>query len=191
MHAHPLFSLLSSLVMKVMYFNLHFTNYETASSGRLSNFPKVTRVIMHSYLLDLKSWNIKIVCFTTSLNTEKKLVIKPTLHAEVFLMALNYIIDNIIIPVEDSCNDQSKSSYHNHPCWSYAFKGPEPLKDVWESGIHQIWAIPGLGPFPGSSVGKESTYNAGGPRLIPGSRRCPGEGNCYPLLLELSWWLRW
>ena len=32
--------------------------------------------------------------------------------------------------------------------------------------------------FPGSSAGKESTYNAG---LIPGSGRYPGEGIGYPL----------
>lgn len=70
--------------MKVMYFNPHFTNYETASSGRLSNFSKVTQVIMHSYLLNLKSWNIKLVCFTASLNTEKKLIIKLTLHTSIF-----------------------------------------------------------------------------------------------------------
>ena len=35
--------------------------------------------------------------------------------------------------------------------------------------------------FPGSSVGKESTYNAGDPGLIPGSGRSPGEGKVYPL----------
>ena len=29
--------------------------------------------------------------------------------------------------------------------------------------------------FPHSSVGKESTYNAGDPSLIPGSGRSPGE----------------
>jgi len=38
-----------------------------------------------------------------------------------------------------------------------------------------------LGGFPGSSVGKESTCNAGGPGLIPGSGRSPGEGIGYPL----------
>ena len=50
--------------------------------------------------------------------------------------------------------------------------------------------------FPGSSVGKESTYNAGDPGSIPGSGRCPGEGNGNPLqysCLENSmdrgaWW---
>ena len=31
--------------------------------------------------------------------------------------------------------------------------------------------------FPGGSIGKESTHNAGDPGLIPGSGRFPGEGN--------------
>ena len=31
------------------------------------------------------------------------------------------------------------------------------------------------------SVGKESACNAGDPGSIPGSGRCPGEGNGYPL----------
>jgi len=35
--------------------------------------------------------------------------------------------------------------------------------------------------FPHSSVGKESTGNAGDPSLIPGSGRSPGEGNGNPL----------
>ena len=35
--------------------------------------------------------------------------------------------------------------------------------------------------FPDSSVGKESTCNAGDPGLIPGSGRSPGEGKGYPL----------
>ena len=39
--------------------------------------------------------------------------------------------------------------------------------------------------FPGSSVGKESTCNAGDPGSIPGSRRSPGEGIGYPL--QYSW----
>ena len=47
--------------------------------------------------------------------------------------------------------------------------------------------IPGLGTrgFPDSSVGKESTCNAGDPGLIPGSGRSPGEGIGYPL--QCSW----
>ena len=39
--------------------------------------------------------------------------------------------------------------------------------------------------FPGSSVGKESACNAGGPGPIPGSRRSAGEGIGYPL--QYSW----
>ena len=35
--------------------------------------------------------------------------------------------------------------------------------------------------FPHSSVGKESTCDAGDPGLIPGSGRSPGEGIGYPL----------
>ena len=39
--------------------------------------------------------------------------------------------------------------------------------------------------FPGSSAGKESTYSAGDPGSIPGSRRSAGEGMGYPL--QYSW----
>ena len=35
--------------------------------------------------------------------------------------------------------------------------------------------------FPGGSDGKESTYDAGDPSLVPGSGRSPGEGNDNPL----------
>ena len=35
--------------------------------------------------------------------------------------------------------------------------------------------------FPGGSDGKESTYNAGDPGLIPGLGRSPREGNGNPL----------
>ena len=35
--------------------------------------------------------------------------------------------------------------------------------------------------FPRSSVGRESTYNAGDPGSIPGLGRSPGEGNGNPL----------
>ena len=45
--------------------------------------------------------------------------------------------------------------------------------DQWGSG------------FPGSSVGKESAYNAGDPDLIPGSGSSAGEGIGYPL--QYSW----
>ena len=40
-------------------------------------------------------------------------------------------------------------------------------------------------PRLGSSAGKESICNAGGPGLIPGSGRSPGEGMGYPL--QYSW----
>ena len=46
--------------------------------------------------------------------------------------------------------------------------------------------------FPDSSVGKESTCNAGDPGLIPGLGRSSGEGIGYPL--QYSWaslWLSW
>ena len=39
--------------------------------------------------------------------------------------------------------------------------------------------------FPNSSVGKESTCNAGDPGSIPGSGRSAGEGIGYPL--QYSW----
>ena len=39
--------------------------------------------------------------------------------------------------------------------------------------------------FPDSSVGKESTCNAGDPGSIPGSGRSTGEGISYPL--QYSW----
>ena len=35
--------------------------------------------------------------------------------------------------------------------------------------------------FPGGSAGKESGCNVGDLGLIPGLRRFPGEGGCYPL----------
>ena len=40
-------------------------------------------------------------------------------------------------------------------------------------------------PFPGSSAGKESTYNAGEPRSIPGSGKSSGDEIGYPL--QYSW----
>ena len=40
--------------------------------------------------------------------------------------------------------------------------------------------------FPGSSAGKESACNAGGPGSIPGLGRAPGEGIIYPLQYSLA-----
>ena len=39
--------------------------------------------------------------------------------------------------------------------------------------------------FPGTSAGKESTFNAGDPGSIPGSERSAGEGIGYPV--QYSW----
>ena len=47
--------------------------------------------------------------------------------------------------------------------------------------VHDLHRVSSCMGFPGSSVGKESTCNAGDPRSIPGSGRSAGEGNGYPL----------
>ena len=44
--------------------------------------------------------------------------------------------------------------------------------------LHTTTALKGL---PGGSDGKQSACNGGGPGLIPGLRRSPGEGNGYSL----------
>ena len=44
--------------------------------------------------------------------------------------------------------------------------------------------------FPGSSVGEESTCNAGDPGPIPGLGRFLGEGNGYPLQYS-CWEIPW
>ena len=50
----------------------------------------------------------------------------------------------------------------------------------------QVYSLVGsLLGFPDSSVGKESTCNAGDPGSIPGSGRSAGEGIGYPL--QYSW----
>ena len=56
-----------------------------------------------------------------------------------------------------------------------------------KSAIADIWSLIGiLGGFSDSSAGKESTFNAGDPNLIPGSGRPPGEGIGYPLQYSLA-----
>ena len=47
--------------------------------------------------------------------------------------------------------------------------------------------LPWFGGFPGGSDIKESTCDAGDPRLIPGSGRSPGEGNGNPLQSSEFW----
>ena len=54
-----------------------------------------------------------------------------------------------------------------------------PLFPLWTDWIITYDCVD-LG-FPSSSVGKESTCNAGDPSSIPGSGRSPGEGISYPL----------
>ena len=53
------------------------------------------------------------------------------------------------------------------------------INDSLEESIHEQYPIKIMG-FPDSSVGKESSYNAGDPGSIPGSGRSPGEGISYP-----------
>jgi len=43
----------------------------------------------------------------------------------------------------------------------------------------------------GSSNGKESACNVGGPGSIPGLGRSPGEGHGNPLQYSLSWRIPW
>ena len=55
-------------------------------------------------------------------------------------------------------------------------------KDLVHSFIYSsISPINTCSTFPESSVGKESTFNAGDPGLIPGLGRSPGEGKGYSL----------
>ena len=54
------------------------------------------------------------------------------------------------------------------------------LKVSWTGNIELTLSLSFSG-LPDSSIGKESTCNAGNPCLIPGSGRSPGEGKGYPL----------
>ena len=42
--------------------------------------------------------------------------------------------------------------------------------------------------FPGGASGKESTYNAGDPGSIPGSRRSPGGTHVHPWVIRVKVW---
>ena len=46
---------------------------------------------------------------------------------------------------------------------------------------HKLELPPDDKGFPCSSIGKKSACNAEDLGLMPGSGRCPGEGNCNPL----------
>ena len=80
-------------------------------------------------------------------------------------------------------------------------------KYYWEAGLrferYLAGTLIGLGNgldmgqgFPGSSVGKESSWNAGDMGLIPGPGRYPGEGHGYPIqysclenpMIRGAWW---
>ena len=71
----------------------------------------------------------------------------------------------------------SKMSFHDRTCPCSPFLVSHP----YVASKFQVWAY----LFPGSSVGKESTCNAGDPGLIPRSGRSAGEGIGYPL--QYSW----
>ena len=53
---------------------------------------------------------------------------------------------------------------------------------TWKNSLSTIQGVLfSLTSFPGSSVGKESAYNAGKPGSTPGSGRSPGDGTGYRL----------
>ena len=65
---------------------------------------------------------------------------------------------------------------HSHPSRLSQTTVLSSLCQLPISYLFYIWSCVYLG-----SAGKESTCNAGDPRLIPGSGRFPGEGIGYPL----------
>ena len=72
------------------------------------------------------------------------------------------------------CSSSYLQSWYIHP------SAPELQPNAKDSSwiIHECFELWG---FPDSSVGKESTCNAGDLGLIPGLGRSPGEGKGYPL----------
>ena len=73
-----------------------------------------------------------------------------------------------------------------------AVKPATPICSSLGTWFSFFWSIFIYLGFPDSSVGKESTCNAGDPSLIPGSGRFSGEGKGYPLLYSwVSLWLSW
>ena len=75
--------------------------------------------------------------------------------------------------------------WYYHSVWSYSvFVGDWlPLNPRFSELFAVVWLS--LVSFSDSSVGKESTCNAGDPSSIPGSGRSAGEGIGYPL--QYSW----
>ena len=79
-----------------------------------------------------------------------------------------------------TCQAPLSLEFSRQEYWSgLPFPSPEE-----SCGMYLIVATCSKG-FPDSSVGKESTYNAGDPGFIPGSRRSAGEGIGYPLQYSL------
>ena len=62
-----------------------------------------------------------------------------------------------------------------------AVKPATPICSSLGTWFSFFWSIFIYLGFPDSSVGKESTCNAGDPGSIPGLGRSPGEGKGYPL----------
>ena len=79
--------------------------------------------------------------------------------------------ETIILPTTERCQNLSL-------CWEVA--EVEPGSTSTSICTIYTFSTSQLG-FPGGSGGKESACNAEDPGLIPGSERCPGEGNGYPL----------
>ena len=75
---------------------------------------------------------------------------------------------------------------------STARKMPEPTSHQHVDGVNFFFFLifRGKRGFPCSSVGKESTGNAGDPGSIPGSGRSPGEGNGNHSSI-LAWKIPW
>ena len=59
-------------------------------------------------------------------------------------------------------------------------KKDNSILSIYDKGNFPVGTLNIMG-FPVSSVGKESTCNAGDPGSIPGPGRCPEEGIDYPL----------
>ena len=70
----------------------------------------------------------------------------------------------------------------DYPLWH---SGLENSMGCLAHGVAKSWTQLSDFCFPHSSVGKESTCNAGDPSLILGSERSTGEGIGYPL--QYSW----
>ena len=86
--------------------------------------------------------------------------------------------------------DKEMATHSSTFAWRITWKGEPGMP--WSMGLQRVghdwsdWAskqasLTADRSFPDSSVGKESTCNAGDPSSIPRSGRSPGEGKGYPL----------